>query len=123
MILLADFSVENSNAKTVHCQCIPLHYEFYAAVCGVRNQSGREPLYACRGLPSSGCEMPDSLKELAGDYNVSWLALSEIRSALEHTGVKPEGLYRSVRLVLRAMACAEDLFGKDRVRLVIQVLD
>jgi hypothetical protein len=99
------------------------HYEFYAAISGVRNQSDRKPLYACRGLPSSGCDMPASLKELAGDFNVGWLTLSEIRAALDHMSVAVDGLDASVVLVLRTMACAEEMYGKDRVRLVFQIYD
>jgi hypothetical protein len=98
------------------------HYEFYAAISGVRNQSGREPLYACRGLPPSGCETPKSLKELEGDFNVGWLTLSEIHAALQHMGVADK-LAPSVLLLLRTMACAEEMFGKDRVRLVFQICD
>jgi len=99
------------------------HYDFYAAISGVRNQSGRQPLYACRGLPPSGCEMPDSIKELAGDHNVGWLTLSEIHAALQHMGVVVDELNHSVLLVLRTMACAEELHGRDRVRLVFQICD
>ena len=99
------------------------HYEFYAAISGVRNQSGREPLYPCRGLPRSGCELPDSLKELAGDFNVGWLTLSEIHAALHHMNVAIDDLNSSVLLVLRTMASAELMYGKDRVRLVFQIYD
>src|SRR6267378_2038203 len=59
------------------------HYEFYAAICGVRNASGISPLFPCRGLP------PTCLQGLRGciegdEPNVSWLTLSEIRQALQH---------------------------------------
>ncbi len=99
------------------------HYAFFAAISGVRNQSERKPLFPCRGLPPTGCGIPEGLKDMAGDYNVSWLTLSEIQAALAHMEVAPESLHRSVRLVLRAMSCAEELFGKDRARLVFQVND
>ncbi len=99
------------------------HYAFFAAIIGVRNQSDRKPLFPCRGLPHTGCEIPKALKDIAGDYNVSWLTLSEIQAALTHMGVAPDSLHRSVRLVLRTMSCAEELFGKDRTRLVFQVND
>jgi hypothetical protein len=99
------------------------HYEFYAAISGVRNSSGRDPLYACRGLPTSGCEMPESLKELAGEPNVGWLTLSEIHSALQYLGVVAGGLDRSVLLLLRTMSYAEEMYGKNRVRLVFQICD
>lgn len=96
------------------------HYEFYAAICGIRNKSSKEPLFSFRGLPPSGCEMPERLKELAEDYNVSWLNLSELHAALAHMDVTIENLDKSVQLVIRAMAVAEELYGKNRVRIVFQ---
>lgn len=99
------------------------HYEFYAAICGVRNTSEKQPLFPCRGLPPTGCDSPKNLKELDDDFNVSWLTLPEIHSALSHMDVKIESLRPSVRLVLGAMEVAVNLFGEDRVRLVFQVTD
>lgn len=61
------------------------HYEFYAAICGVRNWSGISPLFPCRGLPATG--LRDLHQHFAtDDPNVSWLTLSEIRQALQHMG-------------------------------------
>ncbi len=61
--------------------------------------------------------------EMADDYNVSWLTLSEIRSALAHQGVDVSQLSRYVRLVLLTMGVAEEIHGVDRVRLVFQIID
>ena len=98
------------------------HYEFYAALCGVRNESGISPLYPCRGLPPTGS------RELrrrfdADDPNVSWLTLSEVHRALQHMKIGVETLKRPIQLLLRTMQTAEELYGRDRVRLVFQVSD
>jgi hypothetical protein len=98
------------------------HYEFYAALCGVRNQSGISPLFPCRGLPATG--LRDLHQHIAADNpNVSWLTLSEIRQALQHMKIGVETLKRPVQLLLRTMQTAEDLYGRDRVRLVFEVSD
>lgn len=96
------------------------HYEFYAAICGVRNESGVSPLFPCRGLPPSGVQ---HLGIEGDDPNVSWLTLSEIRQALQHMHVDVASLRRPVQMLLRTMQTAEDLYGHDRVRLVFQVSD
>ena len=71
------------------------HYEFYAAICGVRNQSGISPLFPCRGLPATG--LRDLHQHIAADDpNVSWLTLSEIRQALQHMKIGVETLKRPV---------------------------
>lgn len=97
-------------------------YAFYAAVGGIRNTSGEEPLFPWRGLPAvrGTC---DRLVELAGDHNVSWLTLSEVGRALAHMGVPVPTLSSHVRLVLLAMASVEQVYGVDRVRLVFQIID
>lgn len=97
-------------------------YAFFSAIGGIRNTTGIEPLYPWRGLPpvENTCRR---LMDLADDYNVSWLTLSEIRSALAHQRVQVPSLSRYVRLVLLAMGAAEEIHGVDRVRLVFQILD
>ena len=98
------------------------HDEFYAAICGVRNQSGIPPLFSCRGFPATG--LRDLHQHIAADDpNVSWLTLSEIRQALQHMKIEVETLKRPVQLLLRTMQTAEDLYGRDRVRLVFKVSD
>jgi hypothetical protein len=97
-------------------------YAFYAAIGGIRNTTGREPLFAWRGLPAV-TSTNNRLMQMADDYNVSWLTLSEIRAALTHMGVEVSSLTRYVRLVLLAMAAAEEIHGIDRVRLVFQIID
>lgn len=103
-------------------------YEFYAAIAGpaphahwarVLQEKGKGALYDWRGIPPA--HHLDPITILAGDHNVSWLNLSEVRVALEHLGIGLEDLASSIQLVLRAMAEAEQLFGKDRVRLVFQL--
>lgn len=96
------------------------HYEFYAAICGVRNESGISPLFPCRGLPPTGFQ---DLRIEGDDPNVGWLTLSEIRQALHHMQVDVESLRRPVQMLLRTMQTAEDFYGRDRVRLVFEVSD
>jgi len=95
------------------------HYEFYAAICGIRNKSGITPLFPCRGLP------PNASKSIHGiegdDPGVSWLTLSEIHRALKHMQVDIESLDNSVKLLLATMQIAADMYGDDRVRLVFYV--
>lgn len=98
------------------------HYEFYAAICGVRNRSGISPLFACRGLPPSG-ERDLRAHIDSDDPNVSWLTLSEIQQALQHMHLGVGSLKRPVRMLLRTMQIAEDFYGRDRVRLVFEVSD
>ncbi len=98
------------------------HYEFYAAISGVRNESGISPLFPCRGLPPTGLSGLRGRIE-ADDPNVSWLTLSEIRQALQHMKVETESLEKPVHMLLRTMQTAEDLYGRDRVRLVFEVSD
>jgi hypothetical protein len=98
------------------------HYEFVAAISGVRNESCVSPLFPCRGLPPTGLR---DLRERidAADPNVSWLTLSEIRQALQHMKIEAESLKRPIQMLLRTMQTAEDLYGRDRVRLVFAVSD
>lgn len=98
------------------------HYDFYAAICGVRNSTNKDPLFPCRGYPPN-MYPPDPLQTLGDHLHLSWLTLSEIFAALDHHNVNRDNLDQSVQLVLRTMAVGEELFGKDRVRLVFQVND
>ncbi len=98
------------------------HYEFYAAICGVRNQSGMTPLYPCRGLPPTGTR--DLLQHIEpDDPNVSWLTLAEVLQALRHMRIEIGALRKPVQMLLRTMQTAEELYGQDRVRLVLQISD
>ena len=97
------------------------HYSFYAAISGVRNESGIAPLFPCRGLPPTGTQMLRSID--FDDPNVGWLTLSEIRQALDHMRIEIVSLKRPVQMLLRTMRSAEELYGPDRVRLVFQISD
>ena len=95
-------------------------YKFYAAISGVRNESGIEPLFSCRGLPNKTSKQ---IRDKIYAPNVGWLTLAEINQALQHMGIALASLDLSVQMVLRTMYCAEELFGRDRVRLVFQISD
>ena len=97
-------------------------YKFYAAISGVRNKSGIESLFPCRGLPPNSSEKIRARID-AADPNVGWLTLTEIHSALEHMKVPIQSLSLSVRLVLRTMQTAEEIFGQGRTRLVFEISD
>jgi hypothetical protein len=92
------------------------HYEFYAAIAGMRNHSGIEPLIAPRGLPKHHPSF--AVADLYDEYAVGWLTLGEIEAALEHMGIDRNVLGKPVLLVLDVMAAAERRYGKDRVRLI-----
>jgi hypothetical protein len=96
-------------------------YAFYAAICGVRDESGISPLFPCRGLPPNGWDKVQWFD--SDDSNVSWLTLSEIHQALQHMKVEVKSLGVAVQLVLKTMQLGEDFYGRDRVRLVFCVLD
>jgi hypothetical protein len=55
------------------------HYEFYAAIAGVRNDTGKEPLIAPRGLRKYRMIAP--VEDLCDDFGVGWLTLGEIEKA------------------------------------------
>jgi hypothetical protein len=96
-------------------------YEFFAAICGVRNTSDIHPLFPCRGLPPSRFQ---DLREINGDEpNVSWLTLSEIGQSFEHMQIEVSSLSRPVQMLLQTMQIAENLYGPDRVRFIFQVSD
>ena len=98
------------------------HYDFYAAIAGVRNRFGIEPLYPCRGLPSNVSERIQ--KEIPTKApNVGWLTLAEIHQALAHMNISVEMLDKSVRLVLSTMQTAEEYYGPGRTRLVFRITD
>jgi len=96
-------------------------YTFYAAICGVRNESGISPLFPCRGLPPTGWNKVQWFD--GDDPNVSWLTLSEIHLALQHMRVEVESLGVGMKLLLRTMKLGEEFYGLDRVRLVFCVSD
>jgi hypothetical protein len=98
------------------------HYTFYAAICGVRNESGIQPLFACRGIPPTGSGDVQQCFD-NNDPNVSWLTTSEIYQALKHVNIAPDSLAKPVQFLLRVMQSAEDFYGPNRVRLVFQVED
>ena len=98
------------------------HYTFYAAIAGVRNDSGIAPLFPCRGLPPrSSRRICDHID--ADDPNVGWLTLPEIYQALAHMKIPADSLDESVQLVLQAMQSAEEIYGAGRTRLVFMVSD
>ena len=96
-------------------------YRFFAAIAGIRNDTGVEPLYSPRGLPPH--DPSDPIADLYDYLAVGWLTLTELRSALEHMMVDLERLSDSVLLVLDAMEAAERRLGPDRVRLVFGFID
>jgi hypothetical protein len=98
------------------------HYEFYAAISGVRNQSGVPPLFPCRGLPSTG--LSDLREHIeTDDPNVGWLTFAETLQALQHMNIEVSSLKRPVQMLLRTMQAAEELYGQGRVRLVFEISD
>ena len=100
-------------------------YKFYAAISGIRNELGIEPLFARRNLPDTKNQF-DPIHSLLDDIDdtfVSWLTLSEIREAIGHMQVYYDKLSKHVLRVLESMKTLERLHGRDRVRLVFAVHD
>jgi len=99
-------------------------YRFFAAISGLRNDGAIQPLFPRRGLPPTGNSF-DPVLALQDEHDsyVSWLTLTEVRSALEHMGIRYESLSNHVLRVLECMVTLERLHGQDRVRLVYAVHD
>jgi hypothetical protein len=95
-------------------------YAFYAAISGVRNQTGVTPLFPLRGLPPTNSDT-DPILDLTDSSAKSWLTLSELQQALEHMSVPYSALSEHVLAVLECMATLERIYGKDRVRLVFAI--
>jgi len=99
---------------------------FYAAITGSFNDTGIAPLYPCRGLPEIGCDDDDykygkTWQHMRDEQDVGWLTLSEIHAALAHMRIDPKELSHAIRMLLGTMQCAEEIYGKDRVRLVFHL--
>jgi hypothetical protein len=95
-------------------------YGFYAAIAGVRNDRGVEPLIPPRGLPAF--PTPEVYREIIEDLGariaVGWLTLAEIHAALAHMNVDAAATSKYVQVVLGVMSVIESHYGKDRVRLL-----
>ena len=99
-------------------------YNFFAAISGIRSQTGREPLYRPRGLPSPiSSEAGRGFAEIfSPDYpGQGWLTLGEIESAVRHMGFTRDGLSLETNVVLEMMSYLERRLGQNRVRLVFGI--
>jgi hypothetical protein len=99
------------------------NYPFFGAVAGVRNTSGKEPLFPPRGLPSLLSEQMEWAIKRDGvlyedDLGLSWLTLGEIKAALAHHEVGEDRMAPEILAILDAMEALEKRFGVNRVRLV-----
>jgi hypothetical protein len=96
-------------------------YRFFAAIAGVRNETGIPPLIPLRGAPPNPSlkvlAALDSRKELA-DYCTGWLRLSEINAALEHQHTDRNLLNFETKSILAIMGVLVQRLGDEWVRLV-----
>ena len=96
-------------------------YLFFAAIAGVRNKTGVEPLYSPRGLPPE-LSTPVHFaveKNIFEDLDgISWLTLQEIHMALDHHAVNWDHLSYQTLAILDIMESLERRFGEGRVRLI-----
>ena len=96
-------------------------YLFFAAIAGVRNETGVPPLHPPRGLPPNLSRAArhylDSDGTLGGHAD-SWLRLSEILAALDHQRVDRRLLSFETHTILAIMENLAGRLGDDRVRLV-----
>lgn len=114
------------------------HYEFYAAIAGIRDETGIPPLIPPRGAPpylqsedparASPDEVSDywlrlypALDSVFGHPVAGWLTLAEIEAAMRHHGLDRSRLDASVLLVLDAMEAVERRYGRDRVHLLFGI--
>lgn len=95
-------------------------YRFFAAIAGVRNDSGIEPLIRPRGLPQNpSVPLRLHVEEYGrlGDYGNGWLTLAEIKAAMAHQQTDLGLISFETQTILFIMANLESrLVG--RVRLV-----
>lgn len=103
--------------------CWDKEYDFFAAIAGVRNESGIRPLYAPRGLPASlsAAAERELLDKRSGEpfgHTAGWLHHSEILAAIEHMSMSSEQMGLRVMLMLEIMAYLSRCLGGERVRLV-----
>jgi len=95
-------------------------YRFFGAIAGVRNETGIEPLVPPRGLPTTLsrplCWYLED--DTLGDYDTSWLRLSEINAALDHQRVDRTLLGFETHTILGIMENLVARLGDERVRLV-----
>ena len=99
-------------------------YSFFAAISGLRNQSGIEPLYAPRGLPPhASIEVKEHDLIDPDSPATGWLTLGEIEAALAHMGIAHDELSLAVQLVLNMLSFLEQRLGKEHARLVFMVSD
>ena len=96
-------------------------YLFFAAIAGVRNDTGIPPLFPPRGLPPN--PSPEVLRWLnshgeLGEFCNSWLRPSEIDAALDHQRVDRDLLSFETHTILAIMGNLAARLGDDRVRLV-----
>ena len=97
------------------------NYQFFAAIAGVRNETGIEPLYSPRGLPPT-LSTPVAVAVEQGvfrcRYRIGWLTLEEINTALNHQAVNPDHLSNQTLTILDIMDILERRYGVNRVRLI-----
>ena len=96
-------------------------YDFFAAIAGVRNETGIPPLYTPRGLPEDTSYPVKKMirDELYDPGNATgWLTLDEIRRALQHHSVTDAQLNSNILLAFDIMSAAEARFGVGWVRFV-----
>lgn len=95
-------------------------YAVYAAISGMRNDTGIPPLHALRGLPPAPSAPVES--ELGGEGSCTgWLLPSEVAAAIAHHGVDMRGVSLEFRFVLNSLEFLSRELGDERVRLVFYI--
>lgn len=91
-------------------------YEVYAAISGIRNKSGRLPLFALRGLPP---QVHWKIEEEVSNFEkTSWLSPRELEEALKYFDVSTENFSLEFQAVLDLLQFFSKRLGNDRVRFV-----
>jgi hypothetical protein len=91
---------------------------FFGAIAGVRNQTGRPPLYPLRGSPTSlSWRVTRAIHDTGYEW-AGWLTLSEINAALDHHGVDRDRVSDEILNLLDVMEILERRYGESRVRLL-----
>ena len=98
-------------------------YDFFAAVAGVRNRFGKQPLIELRGVPENLSSPAKFHFRTSDGVNAGWLHYSEIQKCLERLEVPASNVGFELRFALGMMKQLVARLGDAHVRMVFDIFD
>jgi hypothetical protein len=98
-------------------------YDFFAAVAGLRNRFGKQPLIDLRGVPNNLSSPASVHFKLSDRVNAGWLHHSEIKLCFRHFGLENQRHGFELEFALEMMRQLVAKLGDAHVRLVFDILD